>query len=73
MNKIIKIFKGILAGLDWLLVPHGYDTWGNLFHFKVRQVGYLFYKCKVCGCDYAASKRNKTCQNPICFIKWRLK
>lgn len=73
MKKAIKFIKGILAGLDWLLLPHGYDTWGNLFHMKVRHAGYLFHTCKVCGCSFASSKRQKTCQNPVCFIEWRVR
>jgi hypothetical protein len=78
----MRVVKGILAGLNWFFLPHGYDT----MHFAYSWIsklmggedipyrrGYILYKCKVCGNMFGATKRNKTCQSPVCFIKWRIK
>lgn len=79
---MIKVLKAIVAILDWLFMPHGYDTFG-FAHAALKKSlnqkdmpanrGYILYKCKVCGKLYGASRRNKTCQNPVCFIKWRIR
>lgn len=72
----MKIIKGILAFFDWLLVPHGY-TQGIIAMMVTTgttgRVAPVQYKCKVCGKLFWSFKRNKTCQNPVCFIKWRVK
>ena len=79
MSKMLKI---TLAILDWTFMPHGYDTWRFVYEginklFGGLDVpikrGYILYKCKVCGNMYSASRRNKTCQNIGCFIKWRIR
>lgn len=82
MGGNLRKIKGILAFLDWLLLPHGYDTW-NFVHKWVSKLtgvadnpilrGYTLYKCKVCSNMFGATHRNKTCQNIVCFIKWRIK
>jgi hypothetical protein len=79
---MIKIPKAALAFLDWFFLPHGYDTFHFAYVWFAKLVkgediparrGYILYKCKMCGKMYSANKRNKTCQNIGCFIKWRIK
>jgi len=64
-KKKTTFFKALI---DWLFGVHGYSILG----ITTKYMPYAELKCKVCGKKFKAFKFNETCQNPVCFIKWRI-
>jgi hypothetical protein len=78
------IFKFLKALLEWLFAPRFYYHHKGLAkgtQFEYAQIraemmfrGKLRYmKCKQCGIEFCAFKKNDTCPSVVCFFKYRLK
>ena len=68
----MKMLRGLWAVLNWLFIPHGYWLFGAEYTLGAI-VGTRQYKCKVCSQYFPSAKRQPTCHNIKCFVKYRMK
>ncbi len=79
------MIRFVKALLEWLFVYHGYYRYKGLSNgtplmlVQIQAENRLFgkklreQKCKQCGNNFWAFKRNDTCSNIGCFFGYRLK